>query len=132
MLIRINLPLLCDSFIHKSPPSGGGVSGCSGAGPSFGVSAAFNCEIFPNICRRITHPMYATENNNITFGDIVHPSASSPKNDRELPLPAPPPANGLRPAVYFALAAAIFFASSALFSDIIFNYSLTRKKIIFY
>ena len=66
--------------------------------------------------------MYATENNNITFGDIVHPSASSPKNDRELPLPppTPPPANGLRPAVYLDLAAAIFLASSALFpSDII-------------
>ena len=119
LLIHICLSLYSLLLFHKSPPSGGGVS-VSGVGASFGASAEFSCEIFPNICKRMTHPIYATENNNITLGDIVHPSASSPKNDSELPLPPAPPANGLRPAVYLALLAAIFLASSALLSDIIF------------
>ena len=66
---------------HRSPPVellppaspvGGGVT----------VSVFLIDVTFPNICKRMTIPMYATENNKIVFGEIVHPSASSLKNDK--------------------------------------------------
>ena len=39
---------------------------------------------FPKMCRRITTPMYATENKSIVFGLIDHPPAS-PTLNKELP-----------------------------------------------
>ena len=98
---------------HRSPPvellppaslPGGGVV----IGSDFLIDVTF-----PNICKRMTNPMYATENNRIVFGDMVHPSASSLKNDKLLalcPIGYPPP-RGLRP---FDLCAAIFLAKSFL------------------
>ena len=85
----------------------------SGIGPS--LPGALIDEIFPNMCKRITQPMYATENNNMVFGDIVHPSASSPKKDRLCcGYFGPLAASGLLPPVYFVFSAAIFFAKSFL------------------
>ena len=69
--------------------------------------------IFPKMCKSITNPIYATENSNIVFGDIFHPSASSPKNEKPLFLStAPPPANGF--LFDFDLSYAIFLANSFL------------------
>ena len=73
--------------------------------------------ILPNICKRITHPMYATENNNMTFGDILNPSASLPKKPNGLLFYWPPgaPGNGLlAPPCLADLYAAIFLANSRL------------------
>ena len=52
--------------------------------PGVGVTGSdFLIEVtLPNICRRITIPMYATEKSKIVFGERVHPSASSLKNDK--------------------------------------------------
>ena len=52
------------------------------------------------MCSKITHPIYATENNNIVLGLIDHPPAS-PTENRELPAAAgaygPPPRGFLPP-----------------------------------
>ena len=66
---------------HRSPPVellppavpvGGGV-----------IGSTFLIDVtLPNMCRRMTMPMYATENKRIVFGEMVHPSASSLKNDK--------------------------------------------------
>ena len=65
--------------------------------------------------------MYATENNNMVFGDIVNPSASSPKKDKlYCGYFGPPAPYGLRPA-YLALSAYILFANSFLSPPSIIN-----------
>ena len=66
---------------HRSPPVellppaepvGGGVT----------VSVFLIEVTLPKICKRMTIPMYATEKSKIVFGEMVHPSASSLKNDK--------------------------------------------------
>ena len=74
---------------------------------------------FPNICNKITHPIYATENNNMVFGLIYHPSASSPKNERPSFGFIAFVFNDLRPEL-LARSCYIFLASSLLSSDITF------------
>ena len=60
--------------LHKSPAA-------SASGVTLAAPALFMLVTFPKMCNKMTTPMYATENNNIDFGDICHPSASSPKNE---------------------------------------------------
>ena len=73
--------------------------------------------------------MYATEKSNIVLGDMLHPSASSPKNENPLFLStAPPPAKGFLFAGFdlcYAIFLAISFLSSPSITDIGFiNYKL--------
>ena len=63
--------------LHKSPVAS------SAPGATVDLSPVFMLVAFPKMCNKITTPMYATENNNIVFGDIYQPSASSPKNESE-------------------------------------------------
>ena len=60
--------------LHKSPVA-------SASGVTVAPPALFMLVTFPKMCSKMTTPMYATENNNIDFGDINQPSASSPKNE---------------------------------------------------
>ena len=63
--------------LHKSPAAS------STSGTTVALSALFMLVTFPKMCNKMTIPMYATENNNIVFGDICHPSASSPKKESD-------------------------------------------------
>ena len=94
-----------------------------GPSPVGGASTFLILVTFPKMCRRITNPMYATENKRIVLGDIVQPSASSLKKDKLFalfPYGAWPP-RGFLPAG-LALLAAIFLASSFLSPPSIADY----------